>query len=82
MSEKRAASVKKYLTDKGVAVTRMTSNGFGENDPIADNKTSKGRALNRRVEFLVSFEEVSYEKVINPELEGIINTTPEDTTVE
>lgn len=82
LSEKRAASVKKYLTDKGVAVTRMTSNGFGENDPVADNKTSKGRALNRRVEFLVSFEEVSYEKVINPELEGIINTTPEDTTVE
>lgn len=73
LSEKRAASVKKYLIDKGVANDRMTSNGFGEANPIADNKTAKGRALNRRVEFLVTFEKVSYEKIVNPELQNMLD---------
>ena len=80
LSEKRATSVKKYLISKGVVEERMTSNGFGENNPIGDNKTSKGRTLNRRVEFLVTFENVSYEKVVNPELKGIEKTTEEPKT--
>ncbi len=71
LSERRAASVRRYLIGKGVAEERMTSNGFGATIPIADNKTKAGRALNRRVEFLVTYEEITYEKVENPELQGI-----------
>ncbi len=50
LSEKRARSVVRYLTSKGVSSSRMTSAGFGESRPIADNNTASGRALNRRVE--------------------------------
>lgn len=71
LSERRAASVRRYLIGKGVAEERMTSNGFGATIPIADNKTKAGRALNRRVEFLVTYEEITYEKVENPELQGM-----------
>ena len=71
LSERRAASVRRYLIGKGVAEDRMTSNGFGASIPIADNKTKAGRALNRRVEFLVTYEEITYEKVENPELQGM-----------
>ncbi len=68
LSQKRAESVQRYLIGKGVPADRMTANGFGETQPIADNKTKAGRAENRRVEFLVTYEEVSYEKIVNPEL--------------
>ncbi len=71
LSERRAASVRRYLIGKGVAEDRMTSNGFGASIPIADNKTKAGRAQNRRVEFLVTYEEITYEKVENPELQGM-----------
>ena len=50
LSDKRAAAVRKYFITKGVADTRLSSAGFGETTPIADNKTSAGRAQNRRVE--------------------------------
>ncbi|MBK9759049.1 MAG: OmpA family protein [Flavobacteriales bacterium] len=55
LSDDRAAAVKKYLTDKGIADNRTKSYGHGETMPVADNKTSAGRAQNRRVEFKVSF---------------------------
>lgn len=55
LSKKRAKAVKEYLVKKGIADGRLTSNGFGETVPVADNKTSKGRALNRRVEMKVVF---------------------------
>ena len=50
LSDRRAASVKNYFIAKGVAETRLSSVGFGETTPIADNATSTGRAQNRRVE--------------------------------
>lgn len=50
LSNRRAASVKKYFTDKGIDATRLQSQGFGETVPIDDNKTASGRAQNRRVE--------------------------------
>jgi outer membrane protein OmpA-like peptidoglycan-associated protein len=50
LSKERAAAVKKYLADKGVNASRLTSEGYGSKKPIASNKTAKGKNLNRRVE--------------------------------
>ncbi len=53
LSNARAASVKTYLVSKGVDESRLTSMGYGQDKPIADNKTATGRARNRRVEMSV-----------------------------
>lgn len=54
LSEARAASVMAYLVERGVAADRMTSKGFGESMPVADNATDDGRELNRRVEIKIT----------------------------
>ena len=53
LSKERAASAKKYLVDSGIEASRLRSEGYGEKNPIASNKTKAGRAENRRVEFKV-----------------------------
>lgn len=50
LSHKRAESVRAELIKNGVSADRLTVVGYGEDRPIADNSTSEGRALNRRVE--------------------------------
>ncbi|MBK6635569.1 MAG: OmpA family protein [Chitinophagaceae bacterium] len=50
LSEERAASVRAYLVSKGIDESRLSSAGYGETTPVADNKTAAGRAKNRRVE--------------------------------
>lgn len=50
LSENRAAAVKNFLIENGIASDRLMSTGFGETKPIASNKTAKGKAQNRRVE--------------------------------
>ena len=55
ISEQRAQAVVKYLIKKGIDSERLRAVGYGSDKPIADNKTKKGRKLNRRVE-LVPFE--------------------------
>lgn len=50
LSEARAASVRRYLVDKGVAAERLTVRGYGYERPAASNDTDAGRARNRRVE--------------------------------
>jgi OmpA-OmpF porin, OOP family len=50
LSEERAAAVKNFLVENGIAAERLTSKGFGETMPVDTNKTAKGKANNRRVE--------------------------------
>jgi len=50
---RRAESVKAYLLSKGVEANRVYTEGKGEKQPVADNKTAEGRAKNRRVEIEV-----------------------------
>lgn len=52
LSQKRANAVKKQLIDMGIDVDRLTTKGFGEEDPIDTNTTPEGKANNRRVEFV------------------------------
>jgi outer membrane protein OmpA-like peptidoglycan-associated protein len=51
LSAARAGSVRAYLLSKGIPDSSLIAIGYGETRPVADNKTAKGRALNRRVEF-------------------------------
>jgi outer membrane protein OmpA-like peptidoglycan-associated protein len=53
LSENRAASVARYLTQRGVNSVRIATRGFGESQPIADNSSEAGRAANRRVEIRI-----------------------------
>ena len=53
LSVKRSESVKAYLVSKGIEKNRVYTEGKGEAQPVADNKTSAGRAKNRRVEIEV-----------------------------
>ena len=55
LSDNRAASVKAYIVGKGIDESRITSTGYGESKPIADNKTAAGRTKNRRVEMTLSY---------------------------
>jgi outer membrane protein OmpA-like peptidoglycan-associated protein len=51
LSKMRADSVRDFLVANGVAADRLTTKGFGPNEPIAPNNTEEGRAKNRRVDF-------------------------------
>ena len=53
LSDRRAASVRTYLTGKGLSNSRIQSRGFGEVRPIATNETETGRQTNRRVELSI-----------------------------
>ncbi|MEZ5046181.1 MAG: OmpA family protein [Chitinophagaceae bacterium] len=54
LSQQRAEVCKNYLIKKGIQAIRITSTGFGDINPIADNSTPEGRAKNRRTEFILS----------------------------
>ena len=54
LSEGRANAVRNDLIKRGVAAERMTAEGKGEKEPVADNDTDEGRQLNRRVEFTIT----------------------------
>ena len=51
LSKARAEAVKTYLAQQGADASKIQAEGFGESNPIATNKTEKGRQINRRVEF-------------------------------
>lgn len=50
LSERRANAVRKYFEEQGIDAERLKATGFGQEKPIADNKTAAGKAKNRRVE--------------------------------
>lgn len=54
LSNNRAKAVVGYLVSKSVPAARLTAKGYGETQPVADNKTEEGRALNRRTEMKVT----------------------------
>jgi OOP family OmpA-OmpF porin len=49
LSERRANSVREFLLAEGVPAERVTARGYGEGQPVSDNGTAEGRAMNRRV---------------------------------
>jgi outer membrane protein OmpA-like peptidoglycan-associated protein len=53
LSNKRAASVVRYLKEHGVSAERLTSVGFGFRCPLVSNATPDGQAQNRRVDFII-----------------------------
>ena len=54
LSEKRAASVREYLVQQGIASDSIVATGFGKTSPVATNDTPEGRQQNRRVELVLS----------------------------
>jgi outer membrane protein OmpA-like peptidoglycan-associated protein len=56
LSENRAGAVREYLEGRGIDPGRLKSVGYGETKPIASNRTARGRASNRRVEFKIVSE--------------------------
>ena len=53
LSQKRAEAVREFLVDEGVSSAKLEAKGYGPDKPIASNKTSTGKAKNRRVEFIL-----------------------------
>jgi outer membrane protein OmpA-like peptidoglycan-associated protein len=53
LSNNRGQSVADYLVEKGISSDRLSYKGYGDSQPVADNNTDEGRALNRRTEFKI-----------------------------
>lgn len=78
LSQDRAKSVMEYLVKKeGIDAARLTSKGWGSEKPIAPNDTEENREKNRRVEFLVTEQDITQKKIeIDPKTgkERIVDT--------
>ncbi len=68
LSENRAEAVRDFLVAQGVQMNNIAATGYGQNDPVADNGTASGRALNRRVQLVVSGDAI-----------GVHESSPEGT---
>ena len=60
LSEKRANSVLLKLVELGVSPARLSAEGHGEDEPVASNATAEGRALNRRIEAKLTYDDPKY----------------------
>ncbi|HEV2355938.1 MAG TPA: OmpA family protein [Puia sp.] len=56
LSQKRADAIRNYLLARGIPANRLSAIGYGQNRPVADNRTAAGKAANRRVELKLSLE--------------------------
>jgi outer membrane protein OmpA-like peptidoglycan-associated protein len=63
LSKARAEAVRAYLVTKGVAADRLNATGFGESKPLVANDSPANREKNRRVEFNITKQDVTKEKV-------------------
>ena len=63
LSEQRAAAVRDYLVQNGISMNNVSALGFGKTRPVASNDTASGRQMNRRVELVVSGEEIGYNRM-------------------
>ena len=73
LSEKRADTVRGYLISSGVRPDNVSATGLGKANPVADNSTTGGRKLNRRVEMIVSGEAIGSQ----PGTQGAITPEPQ-----
>ena len=55
LSQQRANVIAAYLSKKGITSTRLTAVGYGDEKPVADNKSEEGKAKNRRVELKATY---------------------------
>jgi outer membrane protein OmpA-like peptidoglycan-associated protein len=76
LSEKRAESVRSFLTKEGIPEASTTAEGFGKTRPIASNDTADGRQQNRRVELIVSGEVIGSKIVAIVTLPVSASSTP------
>jgi outer membrane protein OmpA-like peptidoglycan-associated protein len=53
LSQRRAFSVRRFLSERGIDLARLEAQGFGQVRPVANNATAAGREMNRRVEFVI-----------------------------
>lgn len=65
LSESRARAVARILSDAGVPMSQIYFQGSGETQPIADNRTPEGRALNRRVEIVDLADEQAFQRYLS-----------------
>jgi outer membrane protein OmpA-like peptidoglycan-associated protein len=72
LSEERAGTVRDYLVSQSVQQGNVSAQGYGKNDPIADNTSSSGRAQNRRVQMVVSGDAIGIHEESAP---GAASTT-------
>jgi outer membrane protein OmpA-like peptidoglycan-associated protein len=56
LSQQRAEAVKGWLEARGIDESRMTARGYGETQPVGDNRTRSGQKANRRIEFVILSE--------------------------
>jgi len=77
LSTNRANVIKKLMMERGIDSTRIETKGFGESKPVADNATEQGRALNRRVEFILDLASFDL-----PDFVGVASQYDEKTLVD
>lgn len=66
LSEQRCASVKQFLMEKGIPLERFKTQGLGEQLPVAENNSDKGKQLNRRVELRIIWQQKNIAQVATP----------------
>jgi outer membrane protein OmpA-like peptidoglycan-associated protein len=63
LSQNRARSVMEYILAKGVAPTRIISQGYGETKPVVPNDTPENRQLNRRYRWLIGLSQIVFKQI-------------------